>query len=95
MAKHVVVVVVFDVVIGEFVLILLVKVDVVVGVLLTIIDSVVSSAVAGTFVFFLVVLLDDTASVLIVEIKIGTLRLVEFVGLVVVGMTVAFFVVGI
>ena len=89
MAKHVVVVVVFDVVIGEIVLILLVKVDVVVGVLPTIIDSVVSSAVVGTFVIVLVVLLDDTASVLIVEIKVGTSKIIAFVGFVVIGMVVA------
>ena len=88
-AKHVVVVVVFDVVIGEIVLILLVKVDIVVGVLPTIIDSVVSSAVVGTFLIFLVVLLDDTASVLIVEIKVGTSKIVAFVGLDVIGTVVA------
>ena len=87
-AKHVVVVV-FGTVIGEIVLILLVKVDVVLGVLPTIIDSVVSSAVAGTFVVVPVVSLDDTTSVLIVEIKVGTSKIVAFVGLVVIGMVVA------
>ena len=81
-AKHVVVVVVFDVVNGEIVLILLVKVDIVVGVLPTIIDSVVSSADVGTVVIVLVVLL--AASVLIVEIKVGTSKVVAFVGLVVI-----------
>ena len=49
MVKHVVVVV-YDVVIGEIALILFLKIEVVVVVLPTIIDSVVSSAVAGTFV---------------------------------------------
>ena len=88
-AKHVVVVVVFDVVIGEIVLILLGKVDEVVGALPTIIDSVVSSAVAGIFVVVLVVPLDDTASVLIVEIKVGTSKIVAFVDLVLIGMVVA------
>ena len=88
-AKLVVVVVLLDVVIGEILLILLVKADVVVGVLPIIIDSVVSSDVVGTIVIVLVVLLDDTASVLIVEIKVGTSKIVAFVGLVVIGMVVA------
>ena len=61
----------------------------------TIIDSEVSSAVAGIFVVFLVVPIDDTASELIVEIKVGTSRIVAFNGLFVVGMTVAYFVDGI
>ena len=94
-AKHVVVAVVFDVVLGEIVLILLVNVEVVVVVLPTIIDSEVSSAVAGIFVVVLVVPIDDTASELIVEIKVGTSRIVAFNGLFVVGMTVAYFVDGI
>ena len=61
-------------------------------VLPTIIDSEVSSAVTGTFVVVLVVSLDDTASVLIVEIKLGTSKIVAFVDIVVVGMTVAYIV---
>ena len=64
-------------------------------VLPTIIDSEVSSAVAGIFVVVLVVPIDDTASELIVEIKVGTSRIVAFNGLFVVGMTVAYFVDGI
>ena len=94
-AKHVVVVV-FGVVIAEIVLLLLVNVEVVVVVLPTIIDSVVSWAVAGIFVALLVVPSEDTGSALIVEIKIGTSKLVAlFVGLVVVLMTVAYCVDGI
>ena len=94
MAKHVVVVV-FVVVIGEIALILLVNVEVLVVALPKIIDSKVSSAVTWIFVVVLAVSLDDTASVLIVDIKLGTSKIVAFVDLGVVGMTVAYFVDGI